>query len=198
MSARRAIAHQADLFAAEPQQPEGFRYRGDIISPAEERALVEQVAAMPFKPFEFHGYLGKRRIVSFGYRYDYGGRKLETEAPLPEFLLPLRAVAAAFAGLAAEELQHALVTEYASGAGIGWHRDKAEFADVIAISLMAPATLRFRRKHGAARERVSRLVEARSAYLLRGPARQEWQHSIPPLDRLRYSITFRSMTEGRR
>jgi len=34
---------------------------------------------------------------------------------------------------------------------------------------------------------------ARSAYLLRGPVRRDWEHSIPPLDQLRYSVTFRSV-----
>jgi alkylated DNA repair dioxygenase AlkB len=83
----------------------------------------------------------------------------------------------------------------AEAAGIGWHRDKAEFADVIAVSLGAPCTLRFRRKVGLCWQRATQRVNPRSAYLLRGPARSEWEHSIPALERLRYSVTFRSLAD---
>src|SRR5438876_11917469 len=107
--------------------PDGFRYRDDVLTAEEERAYVGQFEALPFKPFEFHGYLGKRRIVSFGWRYDYAGRTVRQSEPLPDFLLPLRERAAAVAGLACDRLQQVLVTEYAPGAPIGWHRDKPEF-----------------------------------------------------------------------
>jgi alkylated DNA repair dioxygenase AlkB len=189
---RPVLSDQTELFAAEPELPEGFGYRDGVISPGEEQALVERVAALPFKPFEFHGYLGKRRIVSFGWRYDFAEAILRDSDAIPPFLLPLRERAAAFAGVPAESLQQILVTEYATGAGIGWHRDRPMFDDVIALSLLAPCTLRFRRKHAAGWERASREVRARSAYLLRGASRRDWQHSIPPVDRLRYSVTFRN------
>src|SRR5439155_25017661 len=120
-------SEQSELFAPEPRLPGGFDYREALISPDEERSLVERFAALPFRPFEFHGYLGKRRIVSFGWRYDYGVRTLRESAGVPSFLLPLRRQAAAFAEIPADNLQQILVTEYASGAGIGWHRDKAMF-----------------------------------------------------------------------
>jgi alkylated DNA repair dioxygenase AlkB len=197
MTRRPSAADQIELFAPavvpDPALPAGFAYREDVVTATEERALVEQISTLPFKPFEFHGYRGNRRVVSFGWRYDYSARAVEVAAPIPSFLLPLRERAADFAGIAPESLEHILVTEYAEGAGIGWHRDKAEFADVVAISLLAPCTLRFRRKDGAGWERAARRVQSRSAYLLRGPARRDWEHSIPRLDRLRYSVTFRNL-----
>ncbi|HEX3972844.1 MAG TPA: alpha-ketoglutarate-dependent dioxygenase AlkB [Stellaceae bacterium] len=193
MTRRSSAADQIALFAPEPALPPGFAYREDVITVAQERALVERIAELPFRPFEFHGYRGNRRVVSFGWRYDYGARAVAAAAPIPPFLLPLRERAGAIAGLAPECLEHVLVTEYAEGAGIGWHRDKAEFADVVAISLLAPCTLRFRRKRGTGWDRTSRQVVPRSAYLLRGPARHDWEHSIPALDRLRYSVTFRNL-----
>lgn len=162
MSRPRTAADQIELFASEPRLPPGFAYREDIITPAKEKALVEQIAGLPFKSFEFHGYLGNRRIVSFGWRYDYSARALDAAAPIPAFLVPLREQAARFAGIAAESLEHVLVTEYAEGAGIGWHRDKAEFADVIAVSLSAPCTLRFRRKKGTGWERASQRASTRA------------------------------------
>ena len=115
---------------------------------------------------------------------------------LPEFLLPLRERAAQVAGLAPESLQQVLVTEYAPGAPIGWHRDKPEFQDVVAISFLAPCLLRFRRRLRDGWERRSLDVMPRSAYVLRGAARTEWEHSIPPLSALRYSVTFRNLRDS--
>src|SRR6185437_1327114 len=102
---------------------------------------------------------------------------------------------AAFAGLASALLQHVLVTEYAPGAAIGWHKDKAVFGEVVGISLLSSCVFRLRRRAGRTWERASFTAEPRSAYLLEGPARTEWEHSIPAVDRLRYSITFRSLRQ---
>lgn len=189
-------SEQGDLFAVATRMPRGFDYREDLISPEEELALVERFEALPFKPFEFHGFLGNRRVVSFGWRYDYADRALRQSQAVPQFLLPLRAKAAAFAGVSAASLQQVLVTEYFPGAGIGWHRDRPMFEDVVAVSFLSPCVLRFRRRQAAGWERASREVRARSAYLLRGPSRREWQHSVPPVDRLRYSVTFRNFVAG--
>jgi alkylated DNA repair dioxygenase AlkB len=173
--------------------PEGLRYRPELISSGAERALVAELERMPLRPFQFHGYEALRRVAAFGWRYDYGERALQRAAELPAFLLPLREEAAAFAGLPAGELQHALVTEYAPGAGIGWHRDRPDFAEVIGISLLSPCVLRLRRRAGPRWERDAFTAEPRSAYLLSGPARSEWEHSIAPMKALRYSITFRRL-----
>lgn len=173
--------------------PEGFRYEEELIPPDEELALARQIETLPLKEFQFHGYTGKRRTVSFGWHYEFAGEKLNKVGPIPDFLLPLRSAAASFAGLRPEDLPHVLVTEYTSGTPIGWHRDKAVFDQVIGISLVSPCTFRFRRKTTDTWERRSLTLEPRSAYILRGPARTEWEHSIPAVDQLRYSITFRSL-----
>jgi alkylated DNA repair dioxygenase AlkB len=180
-----------------PSMPAGFRYARDVIDPAEEGRLVEAFADLPFKEFEFHGFLGKRRVVSFGFRYDYNDGGLHEAAPMPQFLLPIRERAAAFAGLAPDRLQHALITEYQPATSIGWHRDRPNYDDVIGISLSSPCTFRMRRKRGDRWERASMRLDPRSIYLMRGPSRDEWQHSIPAVDALRYSITFRSMRNAR-
>jgi alkylated DNA repair dioxygenase AlkB len=184
---------QPDLFQAPPSVPEGLSYRRDLIEPDEEQALVREIERLPLKPFEFHGYLGKRRVVSFGWRYDYNEAALKEAGEIPAFLLPLRERAARFAGLAPEALDHALVTEYAPGAGIGWHRDRPQFDEVIGISLLTSCVLRFRRELGQGWERRFLQAEPRSAYLLTGPSRREWQHSIASVDALRYSVTFRRL-----
>ena len=173
---------------------EGFGYQQNLIEPVVEEALVARVRELPFQEFEFHGYKGKRRVVSFGWKYEFsGGGELRQAEEMPDFLLELRSRAASFAGVDAEAFQHVLVTEYGPGAGIGWHRDKAVFGQVVGVSLLAPCVLRFRRKVNTKWDRVNVLAEPRSAYHLTGPARSEWQHSILRVDALRYSITFRTM-----
>ena len=187
-------ADQFDLFG-KPQSPlpEGLRYAEDVISADEARRLVAAFADLPFQAFDFHGFKGNRRIVSYGGRYDFSASRLEAAEPIPDFLLPARAAAAAFAGLEPEAIQHAMVTEYAPGAGIGWHRDRPEFDKVVGRSFASPATMRVRRRRDPGWERASLPLAPGSAYLLDGPARQDWQHSIAPGDQLRYSVTFRTL-----
>jgi len=186
-----------DAAPAPPRFPPGFRYAPDLVDASDEAALLERLRELPFREFEFHPYTGKRRVVSFGWRYDFGGRTLDRADDIPAFLLPLRGVAGAFAGLDAERLQHVLVTEYGPGAGIGWHRDKAVFGEVIGISLLAPCVLRLRRRAGTGWDRAKLALAPRSAYLFSGSARTEWEHSIPPVASLRYSITFRNLRDDR-
>ena len=191
--ARPSPSAQADLFAAPKRLPEGFRYQAEVLSADEEEALARELSALPFKPFDFQGFLANRRVASFGFRYDYGSRAVVEAAPFPSFLLSVRRKIAAIFDRPADAFQQVLINEYRPGAGIGWHRDKAQFDEVVGVSLLAPCVLRFRRKSGEAWERASLNLEPRSAYLLSGPARGEWEHSIPVLDRLRYSITLRTL-----
>jgi alkylated DNA repair dioxygenase AlkB len=190
--ARQPMPDQTTLFGSDAALPDGFRYQPHIISPEEEKDLLGQISELPFKNFQFQGYEGKRRVVSYGWQYDFNERVLRKADDMPPFLLSLRGVAAGFGGMEPAQLQQALVTEYEAGAAIGWHRDKAIFGEVIGISLLSSCRFRLRRKVGLKWERVSLTVEPRSAYLLSGPARTEWEHSIPEVDALRYSVTFRN------
>ena len=184
---------QAELFEKGRNAPTGFRYRRDFLAQDAEQRLVGHFAELNFAPFEFHGFLGKRRVVSFGWRYDFGGGGLQETSAIPAFLISVRDRAAAVFGLQASDLQQVLVTEYAAGAAIGWHKDRSVFGDVVGISLLSSCTFRFRKKAGAKWDRHSLMLEPRSAYLLQGAARTEWEHSIPAVAELRYSITFRSL-----
>jgi len=175
---------------------EGFRYQPAFIETAVEDALVARVRELPFQEFEFHGFKGRRRVVSFGWKYEFsGGGQLRKAGEIPEFLLALRSRAASFARVDADLFQHVLVTEYGPVAGIGWHRDKAVFGQVVGVSLLASCVLRFRRKVKEKWDRVNVFTERGSAYHLTGPVRSEWEHSILRVDELRYSITFRTMSE---
>lgn len=173
--------------------PEGFLYQEAFITPSQQDALVTHIQDLPFREFEFLGYTGKRRVVSFGWKYEYSSRRIRKAPDVPDFLLPIRVLAASFADLEPEEFQQALVTEYTPGAGIGWHRDKAIFGKVVGISLLASCVLRLRRKVAEKWERVNIIAKPCSAYLLSGEARSLWEHSIPGLEALRYSITFRNV-----
>ena len=190
------MAAQADLFgAAEPATapgPPGLRYADGVVPDVLAKQTLARMPDLPFEAFDFQGYKGFRRIVSYGWRYDFSAGRLNAAEPMPDWLTPLRDLAAAFGGLEAEDLKQALVTEYAPGAGIGWHRDRPQFDKVVGLSLLEPCVMRFRRRRPDGFDRMSTPLRPNSAYLLDGPARTDWEHSITPMERLRYSITFRS------
>lgn len=188
---------QLDLFDAPPPLPAGLEYRPDLLSPAEQEEIVRDIEGLPFRAFEFKGYFGKRRTVSFGWKYDFATEELGRGPEIPRFLEEVGRRAAEFARIERSELQQVLVTEYAPGAGIGWHKDKTVFGDVVGVSLVSACIFRFRRRNGTRWQRASFIAEPGSAYLLRGPARTGWEHSIPPVEKLRYSITLRSLRPRR-
>lgn len=183
---------QGGLFEAAPDLPEGMVYQPDFVSRDEAQALADWLATLPFEPFQFQGYEGKRQVVSFGWTYDFSRSHLLKADDVPAELAPLRARSAGLAGVAADDLLQVLINKYEPGAPIGWHRDRPVFEKVVGVSLLAPCAFRMRRRVGAGFERRTLTLAPRSAYLLSGPARTEWEHSIPPAQALRYSITFRN------
>jgi len=173
----------------------GLRYQERLIDEAEETALIRKLSELQMSPFRFHGWLGNRRTQSFGWRYDFDDASFTPTDPIPNWLDVLRQRAAAFAGLQPDEFVHVLLARYDPGAGIGWHRDRDVFERVVGISLCTPATLRFRQRTGSGFRRANIEVAPRSAYLLSGEARHDWEHSISPGQSLRFSITFRTLSE---
>ena len=177
----------------------GLRYQENLIDEAEEQALLDRLEGLQLAPFRFHGWLGNRRTQSFGWRYDFDDASFSPTEPIPAWLQPLRERAAMFGGLQPDDFVHVLLARYDPGAGIGWHRDRDVFENVVGISLGTPATLRFRQRTTSAFRRAKIEVQPRSAYLLSGEARHDWEHSISPGERLRFSITFRTLSaKGRR
>ena len=177
----------------------GLSYCEDVIGSAEEQSLIDHLAAADLSPFRFHGWLGNRKTQSFGWRYDFDDASFSPAEPIPEWLSPVRDTAARFAGVEPDDFVHVLLARYDPGAGIGWHRDRDVFDKVVGISLATSATLRFRRRKPGGFDRVSLDVAPRSAYLLSGEVRWDWEHRITPGDKLRFSITFRTLSDkGRR
>lgn len=186
---------EPDLFEAPALA--GFNYAGDIVSAQEEQELIARIDASELAPFRFQGWIGKRLTASYGWSYDFDSGRLGPAPPFPRWLMPLREKAADFARLSPGELAQALLIRYDPGAGIGWHRDRPVFDEVIGISLGAPATLRFRKRVAAGFERRSAQLERKSIYHLTCDARHAWEHSIAPIDRTRWSITFRTLAVKR-
>jgi alkylated DNA repair dioxygenase AlkB len=195
---RPSPASQQSLFAPAGSEPfaQGFVYEAEFVSREEEAALLEHIRHLPLTEAEYKQFRAKRRIVSYGGRYDFSANELQPGEPIPAFLHPLRARAAAWAGRPAEEYTHALIAEYSPGTPLGWHRDVPNFERILGISLHGPARMRVRRYPPKPRERSLAIELApRSIYRLEGEARWDWQHSIPPTHVLRYSITFRSLRQ---
>jgi alkylated DNA repair dioxygenase AlkB len=193
MSRQRALFTELEQRPLDAE-PRGFRYREQIINEEEQAVLVTAIEKLDLKPFEFHGYRGNRRVVSFGFKYDFSRRSVQRADDMPHFLNELLGRAAEFAGSEQDAFRQAGINEYRAGAGIGWHKDKPEFGIIVGVSLLAPATMRFRKEHEGNWLRMSHPLKPRSIYVLSGEARTDWEHSIPPLDVLRYSITFRTLS----
>lgn len=186
------MAEQFTLFAGEASSPEGLRYIPDFISAEVEQKLIALIAKLPLQPFQFGQYEGKRRVASFGFRYDYSRRRLEQDSPVPTWLEPITAKVEAFGG-PATRIRQVLCTEYDTGVGIGWHRDRPQFERIFGLSLGSPCRFRFRRPSGDKWQRFTLEVEPRSIYMMSGASRHQWEHSIPAVEAPRYSITFRTM-----
>ncbi|HET7710193.1 MAG TPA: alpha-ketoglutarate-dependent dioxygenase AlkB [Sphingomicrobium sp.] len=185
-----------DLFA---EKLSGLDYRPEFIREEEERDLLRRLSALDVSPFRFQGWLGKRKTRSFGWRYDFDDSSFTPAEPIPGWLEPLRERAAVLAGVDPADIHHALVARYDPGAGIGWHKDRDVFEKVVGVSLNTAAVLRFRQRTKSGFRRVPIGVEPRSAYLLSGEARWQWEHRITPGNDLRFSITFRTLSDkGRR
>jgi alkylated DNA repair dioxygenase AlkB len=190
------MTSQPDLFgAAVPSLPEGMRYEEAFLTREEEAQLLAIVQALPLAPMQYRQYTALRRVVSYGGKYDFGAQQLEEAEPLPEWLRPLCERAGAWAGIAPGRFTQALVAQYRPGTPLGWHRDVPDFEDVVGISLLNETALRLRpwpHEAGAKVKPLKLVLAPRSIYLLRGPSRWAWQHSVPAAKLLRYSITLRT------
>jgi DNA oxidative demethylase len=174
-------------------QPDGFVLAPDFLTEADEAELLPLISALPFVSVRMRGVVAKRRVAQFGLHYSFESFRLTPAPPLPSSFDSIRRRAAELAGVLAEDFAEALVTEYQPGAGIGWHRDAPAFDIVAGISIGASCRMRFQRGLGADRVTAATILPRRSLYLLTGSARFQWQHTIPPVRKLRYSITFRTL-----
>jgi alkylated DNA repair dioxygenase AlkB len=187
------------LFELPANLPEGFFYKRNFVSATEEQELIKEIQKLSLVSFKYYQFTGKRRTASFGWQYEFGRDEITRASDIPEFLLPLRERAGNLFEIDINSLAQASIVEYPVGAPIGWHRDIPQFGILIGVSLGAACRMRLRRyqrvppKASRRGETVSIELQPRSVYLMSGPARQLWQHSIPPLKERRYSIVMRSL-----
>ena len=185
---------QADLFGR-TQLPRGLIYRPDFLSADEERALLALIRTLPLSEAQYRQYTARRRTLNFGFTYDFAHLKAQAAPPIPDSLTPLREKAAVLGGVPSSAFVQALIAEYRPGAPLGWHRDVPDFELIVGVSLGSAARIRFRPypwKPERKKEVFALELAPRSAYVLRDEARWSWQHSVPPVKTLRYSITFRT------
>jgi alkylated DNA repair protein (DNA oxidative demethylase) len=173
--------------------PDGFVYQENFITSGEEAAVLDAIGRVEFHDIVMHGVTARRRSAHYGWKYDYGSWRLHPAPEMPSFLIPLRHLAAQFAGVEEQAFEHALINQYAPGAAIGWHRDSPPFGIIAGVSLGSECELRLRREGDSARDWVRIPATPRSVYLLSGPVRHDWQHSVPPVNARRYSVTFRTL-----
>jgi alkylated DNA repair dioxygenase AlkB len=185
---------QPDLIGFDATPP-GFVYQPDFLTPQEETELTQRFRSLPFQEAVYRQWQARRRIVSYGGRYDFSRHSLDPAPPIPHFLDFLRKRIAEWAAIDPKAIQHAVIAEYGMGTQLGWHRDVPQFDQVMGVSLAGQARMRLRPYPPAkgARAAVAIDLARRSAYRFQGPARWEWQHAISPTRELRYSITFRTL-----
>ncbi len=179
---------QAKLFDTANSLANGFVYWPEFITPAEEAALLQVIEQLPLEHAEgYEGKKARRRILSFG-------------PPLPAFLHGMQNRIAKRLDIPKKSIAEALVTEYAPGTPLGWHRDNEPFELVAGLSLAGWARLRLRPlpRHGDPKQIQSLELEPRSLYVMQGDARWKWQHSVAETRTLRYSITFRTLPANMR
>jgi alkylated DNA repair dioxygenase AlkB len=184
---------QLALFPDQSPGPAGLRYQPEFVSKTTESELISRISELPLQPFQFGAFEGKRRVASFGFRYDYTLRRIQEADPIPAWLTSIARPVETFGGLPAGSVRQILCTEYDVGVGIGWHRDKPHFDEVFGLSLGAFCKFRFRRASGDKWKRFALTAEPRSLYMMSGESRQIWEHSIPAVEQRRYSITFRTI-----
>jgi alkylated DNA repair dioxygenase AlkB len=184
---------QLALFPDQDAGPKGLRYQPEFVSATAESELIARISELPLQPFQFGAFEGRRRVASFGFRYDYALRKLQEADPIPGWLASIIPSVENFGELPDGSVRQILCTEYDVGVGIGWHRDKPHFDKIFGLSLGAACKFRFRRAAGDKWQRFMLPAEPRSLYMMSGDSRQAWEHSIPGVEQRRYSITFRTM-----
>jgi DNA oxidative demethylase len=175
------------------ERPHGLSYVPELITAAEEGRLLARLVEESYDEVRMHGQVARRTVRHYGMSYDFEAATIAPGDPIPRWLSDVRRRCAELLGIADDRLAECLLTRYSHGATIGWHRDAPMFGDVVGVSVGSTCLLRFQRGQGDQRRVFEQVLEPRSGYVLTGPSRTAWQHSIPAVGDMRYSITFRTL-----
>ncbi|STX52152.1 Uncharacterised protein [Legionella busanensis] len=170
----------------------GLAYFQHFISKEEEKSLIQHIQNLSWQKVSLFGQVAKRRVVHFGLDYHYESRTVKPTTPPPFFLQKTITSAANLLDKSSNHIDEILITEYPILAGINWHRDAPAFKEVIGISLLNPTIIYFRKRTNK-QEQIKLILEPCSVYILKDEIRWEWEHRIPPVKALRYSITLRTL-----
>jgi alkylated DNA repair dioxygenase AlkB len=184
------------LFPMPPTLPSGFSYHPNFLSAEEERYLLEAISQHDLHRMNFQGFLANRKVKSFGFDYSFDTRNLTEGAPLPEEFADLVSKVSAYTSIDKNDIAELLLTEYPVGSVINWHRDAPPFDVIIGVSLNAACTFRLRphaKEKQNRRAIIAITLEPRSLYVIKGNARSDWEHSTAPVEKVRYSITLRTL-----
>ena len=185
-------ASQPKLFDTAEALPNGLVYRPDFLSTDEEEILLAYIQNLPLFHAPFREYTAKRRIMNFGWSFDFRKNKLIPGPPLPTFLHGTQRKIAKWLQIPPANVAEALITEYSAGTQLGWHVDNEQFEKIVGVSLGSWSKIRFRPLKNP-KEIIPIELEPRSAYIMQNEVRWQWQHSVAPVPDLRYSITFRTL-----
>lgn len=187
---------QSDLFTDEAYGgPPGLHFLPDFLSAAEAAQWLARIGELTLVEATYKDYAARRRVASFGGTFNDHALELRAGPDIPSAFGPLLARVAAHLGAPPDAFAHLLVAEYRPGTPLGWHRDVPDFESIVGLSLAGTATMRFRPYPHPAHERRPVLqlqLPPRSLYVIEGPARWHWQHSVAPTPEQRFSITLRT------
>ena len=183
------------LFPLEIKFPAGFSYVPEFLNSDEEENLLFEISKIQLHTFTFQGFEAKRKVASFGYDYSFDKRTISKGNPIPnQFQWLIEKVIDYLKE--PKDFAEMLITQYPTGSVINWHRDAPPFDIIVGISLLGDCRFRFRPHDKAKQGRKSIIsfpVKRRSLYVMKGPARSAWEHSILPVPAIRYSITLRTL-----
>lgn len=187
------------LFPIDPVLPSGFVYTPDFLTTLEEDQLIEMASKIELHKFLFQGFEAKRKVASFGYDYSFDKRVLTKGKQIPIEFHPIVEKVSDFLSISTDKFAELLITEYPVGSVINWHRDAPPFDLIAGISLQADCIFRLRphdKEKQGRKSIISIPVQRRSLYIMQGNARTEWQHSTAPVNKIRYSLTLRTLLQN--
>ena len=159
---------------------------------------MREISLIPLQTFLFQGFEAKRKVASFGYDYSFEKKKISKGKEIPSEFQWLIKKVMEYSG-STKIFAELLITKYPIGSVINWHRDAPPFEIVAGISLLSDCVFRFRPHDKTKQGRkaiISLPVKKRSLYIMKGDSRSQWEHSILPVNDVRYSITLRTLKES--
>jgi len=173
--------------------PEGLALAPEVISPAQEAALIEACAGCDLAYYA-QDPGNPRSRKSFGWEYDIAAGRFHPGDPMPSAFSEVRAIAANFAGVAADDIVDCLVIRYEPGALLQPHYDKPVFKDIVGLSLASDCDMVFSKPVELGGDEIVVRLPRRGMFKMTGDARTVYRHAIPPVVDTRWSLTFRTLT----